>query len=634
MSIKILQDIFDKKGSEFISNLLNLDCRVSEKISSSKFSFEYNGEKLLFFKRDTTNPISKIDRILSKYYDDAIEYIETFTPDTLSGIKPNYRFHFQYFPDNTNIQSYNVIPKNKLVLTHILVKRDDKDLKSEEYVISSKDELYSWADKFGVGYPPIIFEGRLSDKQKDSLMEYIRMSKEDILKKFKTDSFSKFLIGILNPALKPELIDPNSDYKMEGVVFSFGDKNYQVLAKMIDPYFEQMSKTTNVPTEKNDIVSIIFSDIIEFMEQDDRWRKMKLYKIGVNDRYIELISRVYNNFIDNFGHKYETLDLNLPSYLKQPKFDLNLDLIENKKTLLFVNKSVSWKEIYKMFISLFRKKRNKTKEFLSPSIAKYQNNIVDQIYKKITSIDEGNFEEIYETYIEEFSLNDTLNTSNYAIPDIPERLIQKDELILENEESLDSMRIVSFWKRALESNTEEQKVVSGKGVNVVIGKFQPFNNGHMESCKKIYESNKKPIMIFQVHNGVNGESRPFSKDLSEKMLTKIVEDNKMFVGYHIIKNSSQQLINEKLDGKYYPITLAGNENFIRFFKKNQQLNENDDKKIEFIEFKKYINNDKHILNKNIVENIKNDDYLSFKKHTPQCIHGYFSSMKNELNNLK
>lgn len=628
MSIKLLQDIFQKKGQDFIYNLLNLDCKVTEKLSGSKISFELDNNHFIFFKRDTTNPISKIDRLLSKYYDDAITYIESFNDDIKSKIPANQRFYFQYFPDKTpnGILYDSVAPPHKLILTHILVK---DSFKSTEKIITDKEKLDEYATLFDVGKPPIIFTGKLSNKQKDQLMDYIRMDKEEALKKFKTTSFSLFLVSILNPDIKTKTFSSTED-RIEGLVFSFGDDGYQVLAKLVDPYFNEMKNSTNYPTEKNDMISIIFSDIIEFVEQNDFWKKIKLNDMGINERYIELISLMYNKFIDDFGDRYQDIDLNLPDYLKQSKFDINIDLIDDERTLLFVTKSIPWKEIYKMFLVLFRKKRNKTQEFLSPHLIKYQNNIVDQIYRKITNLEENNIE-VFEEYIQEYSiLNNTKDTHIYSIPDIPERLIEKNVLIEENDENLNSMRIISFWQKAFNSPKNEQVEQKGKGVNVVVGKFQPFNSGHMEACNELYDSNKKPIVLMQLHNGKKGESRPFSKELSEKMLNNIVNENSIFSECHIINNISENTINEKLGDNKYPVKIAGNENIVKYFKKSQQLNENSGKKIEFTELKKYIINEKQILNKNIVETIKNDDYMTFKKYVPECNQNYFIEMKNEL----
>ena len=68
------------------------------------------------------------------------------------------------------------------------------------------------------------------------------------------------------------------------------------------------------------------------------------------------------------------------------------------------------------------------------------------------------------------------------------------------------------------------------------------------------------------------------------------------------------------NNKIFPIYLSGDG---KFFHSIQEL-------------KKYIINEKQILNKNIVETIKNDDYMTFKKYVPECNQNYFTEMKNEL----
>ena len=245
---------------------------------------------------------------------------------------------------------------------------------------------------------------------------------------------------------------------------------------------------------------------------------------------------------------------------------------------------------------------------------------------KISIIRESDSSE-FEKYSSEFSEeNNNTYIQNYSIPDIPERLLEEESINEGVEENINLMKFMSFWQNALRPSVDTPKENSGKGINIVIGKFQPFNNGHLDACKEIYATNNKPIIIIQVHNERKGDSRPYSTELSSELLNEVVNSHDIFGGAGIVKKCNMGSINELLDDKYHPLTIGANENYVRHLR-----NSINDKNIELLELKKYIDEDsKLILNKDINEIIKNDDYLTFKERVPECLHNFFEKMKQEL----
>ena len=76
-----------------------------------------------------------------------------------------------------------------LILTHIIV-RDE--FGEATRTIQDKIELDEWAEKLGIEKAPIIFQGKLNDDQKMSIMDFLSTPLMDLKNRFKTESFSKY----------------------------------------------------------------------------------------------------------------------------------------------------------------------------------------------------------------------------------------------------------------------------------------------------------------------------------------------------------------------------------------------------------------------------------------------------------
>ena len=66
--INHLYDIYNKKGSDFVSQLFSQFVTINEKMDGSAFSFERDKEtgNFKFYRRDQRNPITLVDRTLMK----------------------------------------------------------------------------------------------------------------------------------------------------------------------------------------------------------------------------------------------------------------------------------------------------------------------------------------------------------------------------------------------------------------------------------------------------------------------------------------------------------------------------------------------------------------------------------------
>ena len=200
--ISHLQEIFKKKGKDFINRLFDSYVTVNEKLDASAFGIEKDpvSGAVLYYKRNTDAPISKIDRTLMRYYETPISHFDGLSEEVKTKIPPGWRFGFEYFVNHQpQYIAYDRVPKNNLVLSYIHVKNGLGDVVR---TVQDKQSLDEWADLLDVERSPIIFQGKLSDDQKVAIMEYMDTPAANLTSKHKTNSFVKFVISVLNPSMK------------------------------------------------------------------------------------------------------------------------------------------------------------------------------------------------------------------------------------------------------------------------------------------------------------------------------------------------------------------------------------------------------------------------------------------------
>ena len=514
--IKHLSEIYKKQGNEFLNDLFGKEVTVSEKLNGMSFSFERNpfDGTIYFYKRDQNNPISKIDRVLMNYYDEPISYIKNLSEDVLNEIPSGWRFGMEFFVNNSPVVlSYQRMPKNGLVLTHIVVKNQFGDI---ERTIVNKDELEYWADLIGVERSPIIFQGKLSDEQKVAVNDFIN-SPNDVLKKnHGTESFAKYLITVLNPELDKSFLHDSLEEPIEGVVFRFGaldGAGESFTAKILDPIFSDITRQNNLKKTSffpNDIYGITILEVMNFI-LDEGIDSFTYEGEDPNDKYISYICSVFNSFIEKNGEKYLGLDFQEPDYLKQTENDINLDLISDDKTRELLNDDESYQSLFRLILSAFRKLKKKPGGFFTQGAVEQFNILVREISEylnrknivvesMIPTFDQ--FRKEKKVFVpQEEPESDDEEEVEQEVEEIPveaeeEEKEEFEEIEVGPESEVDP-EIVNRIKSIL--NTDHHREIPStddNSVNLVIGKFHPFNNGHLKLIKKANQHNGLPVCVF------------------------------------------------------------------------------------------------------------------------------------------
>jgi hypothetical protein len=658
--IKYLTDIYEKKGKSFIESLFNKNLTVTENLDGPSFSFErdFTGDNISFYKKDQDNPITKVDRILMRYYEKPISYIESLSLEITDQLPKGWRFGMVYFPNKKPVRiEYDRIPKNHLVLTHVVVRDEFGDIIKN---LQDRNELDEWADKLGVERSPIIFQGKLDRDQKIAIMDFLSTPLADLKNKFQTSSFSNYLISILNKKVERTTLGKDLQGEIDSLVFRFEDedgKEETVLAKMVDPIFHEINRSRKVTQTSyfpSDVYSLCLIDVMNFILETG----VENFMAEGNDpeeRYISFVFDVFKKFVYEEGEKYVGADFQKPEYLKTEGFEINKDLITDEEILKSIEDDEVYIDILQMILNSFRKLKRKPHGFFTEGLIQQFNMLVEDIasyinakkkdlveeslgvpsfvwFKKVGSkfnpimSDEDEIDEL-EEIIEGSSSGDVLPLNESEIP----------ETITEDEKKEDASEFFSFkdFKKVVATHKEKKKIKilneNNQKVNIVIGKFQPFNNGHLKMCTRLKKENNLPVFLCVVHPGSEpGSKYPFSEDLIKKSIGALTsENNKLFAGYEIIpSNLLEDALNAVVKHANPASICIGERDFENMILQREWVRNKYDLEggdIEIYKTPQWSNNN------DIRTYIKDGDFQQFKSKVPKSVAVLFNEFTKQIN---
>lgn len=373
--INHLKDVYNEKGMDFIKNLFSKHVYVSEKIDGSRFAFKRIESELIFYKRDANTPINMVDRIVMSYYETGISHIESLQIGT---IPENITFGFEYFA-NSNPGSivYDKTPKNSLILT---------DITENGKLSTNLDELITYSNLFKVSPPPIIYNGRLNDTQIEQLTEFLSAPWEELYSKFKTQSFTTYIISILNPKLKNTALNIGISKPIEGIVFSFDNGDHFINTKVVDPLYTQKAREiakgrfTPQVKEDNSKLKWIMKDMISFIKTDATF-DIK-YKSDISDmKYIELLCTIFHKYYILNYSKFKTMPTKKGDTILQ--LDVNYDLISPARLRILLKSDNRVKMVFKTFMASFGKVRKRGNRVLDKQMVTDVNFYISR-FKELT----------------------------------------------------------------------------------------------------------------------------------------------------------------------------------------------------------------------------------------------------------
>lgn len=581
MAIKNLYDLYQQKSSDFIEKLMNSNVVIDDNVNGSFFSVKKSLDGWVYYKKGSQ--ITLIERTISRFYEDAIKIFESIPEEKRESIPDNIIFVFKYITEGNSNELR--IPKDILKLTHIYDITRNQNLNDIE-------TLNSWADTLGVGRPPILFNGILNDEQKEGIMSFVYTNQAELSKRFKSESFTKYILSLLNPEYESNGID--------SIVFRFTDENdEQILAKYIDPLFYDIS-STNAKQEaprQNDSASIIIVNLMNFIDsyQVSELSSVVHTELPYEKNYVALMNKVFLDYIKINYADLVDYKIYVPEHLAMEINDVNYAFIENQEVVDIINMNETFKEIYRILLNFFKKKRKKTNSVFSEDICKMFNALIEKLQKVVLG------KSVYEKYYPSFN--------EFAG-------------LISEEFNFNSMRTIEPMSR-FATHTKR------KAVNVIVDYFQPITNKHLAVANTLKNKNKLDTLFILIENKNICKTRPFSTDTAKKLISKVASDgkNECIAGVVVIDEPNIDNMLRSICLEYIPILWAASKSKIDEYKlqmeyaRKRSTRYNIGKRFKLIVAPE-------LSDRRILDFIETRNFVEFKKEVPKVLHSEFYNLVN------
>jgi hypothetical protein len=367
-----------------------------------------------------------VDLAVQKYYNFAYLYLHSLPDYVTNLLSPSWWFCFEYFPDKQPAHiTYNRLPKNNMILTCIV--------KGSRYFYNI-DEIFEYAKLFDVEPLPILFKGTLSPKQIEVISLFLSTSEEDLKFVFGETNFAQFFYKILNPLTRASFLMKNGNYNenLEKIIMKIeGDTNYTF--EILNPLYQKIIKDNT--TEHLQIYTLILTNFLEFCQLNDI-RKYKPSNITKDKLYVDFISLLFNDYIENMKDDIIEWNFVIPSFFREDKFKINYNLLNNKTTLKHIKSNSKIEYIFKIILNSFNKKKKKVIGIFTEESLIAFNNLVDKIDTILDTLLQAN-KEYFSQQHNLLNFSDYFDTKN--VVDTTGR-IYLDDKDLKDKESQDSSK--------------------------------------------------------------------------------------------------------------------------------------------------------------------------------------------------
>lgn len=591
MALQDLRTYFKETNRTEFMDMLKNKCVVTEKIQASSFHARRGDTGYEFYKSGLKTPMSRVDRTIVKYYENAISHFNSI-PDSVKAEMPmDWKFGFDYMTSTKTVDvEYDNLPKNHLILTHIQV-LNPTDPTQVKKVIRDPKVLERWATMLDVNSTPIIFEGILASNQKEELIRLLEMSDDSFESKFQSEPFTRKVYNIFNKHLSRTTLNEGLEAEIDSLVVSF------VEGKKIKGF--KLSRKLNVIEEEreaSDMYQISILDLVEYLS-DYNIEGMDVISEENDLRYLEIMSTIFNDYIGENAVRYIGADFDSAGFASKPGFELNKGFLTNEKTIELVsNQDLS--ELFKIMLGSFRKKRTKETKIINADLMAQMNEIVSKIEDRIMMKQEESSIMTYNTFM-------------------------KAEKIQSQVSPIEEAFTVKF---------EEQ---GKKPVNMFVGRFQPFTLGHAKVIDRIHKENGYPVVIFLVKakkkKKEDGFKRPYSEEMQVKMLNQLKAKYPIEEVF-IVNSAAIDVMFNMMRPKYEPVLWGTGSDRMKVYgyqvdndKYRGLLGVRDD--FSLFEIPR---TGKNISATQVRNAMLDDDIALFKKLVPKEIHSMYDELKTTL----
>lgn len=600
MALKKLREHFQDTNINAFHKLLGNRVMVVEKISAPSFYVRRNEGKFEFYKSSNSEPLTRVDRTMMSLYEVAIKHIQSLSPTAKDQLPNDFKFGFDYLPEvSVSEFNYDEVPHNNLILTHIQQLTEAGKVKK---TIIDSAIINKWAKTLDVQAQQPIFDGMLSQDQKKALLELLQMNDKDFSSSFdyliETDnatSFTKEIYRIFDANSTKSVLQKDLESEIDGLILNF------VEGKKIQSYKLEdfIRKPLNEGRESSHIYQITIADILEFVSTYD-FSEIQLTEERADERYIELMSVVFNEYVAKNSSKFIGVDFESAEFATSESFKLNTNFIKNEKTVRHVSNEIL-AELFKITLGSFRKPRTKSSDILNDQMIEQLNSMVKKINQIVLAE----------------------NTNENSIQDFKNFMLHN--------------RIVSNVN--LSEGLNVKYAEHGKEpINIFVGRFQPFTLGHAKVLETIHKENGHDVIVLLVKSKnpkrKKGDefSKPYDADLQIEMFNNVKKQYKFLKDIVIIPTGGIDTIFNALRPKYEPVLWGTGTDRLKSYGyqvNNDVYRDELNVRSDFGLFE-IPRGDENISATKVRNAMLDGNEKAFKSMTPKSIHPMYSTLKSQL----
>lgn len=592
MALQKLRDFYQSCNSNEFNDMLNNKIVVTEKIAAPSLFIRRGLNGFEFFKNGTSEELSVIDRTLVSLYETAIKYFQSLSPETKQSMPIDWKFSFEYMPeDGVASINYDTLPLNYLILTHIQALGENGKARK---IITDSQVLNKWATTFGVQPPSVLFDGMLNAEQKIKLLDLLSLSDSQYKQQFDVKSFTREAYHVFNSSLVKSALNNNLDKEIDGLIVSFVDST-KIKTFKLEAFDRDVE--TKEDRESSHMYQITIVDLLEFLNGFN-FDEIELSEENSELRYIELVSAIYNQYLNQNAFKYIGAKFDSANFSTVESFQLNTNYIKNETTLKYLENSVL-AELYKIILGSLRKKRTKETSIITGLVFTQINEIIDKIEQKI--------------FVESTDENHVHDFKNYIVHD----------------KVANSQKITEALKIDYPEQGKEK-------VNIFVGRFQPFTLGHVKVLETLNKQNGYPVIVFLVKSKTvkkeDAVKRPYDVETQIEMFNNVQSEYKFLKQVIVVPSAAIDVMFNELRPNFEPVLWGTGTDRMKAY----GYMVNNDKYREDLgvlpEFGLYEiqRGDDDISATKVRQTLIDGNSKEFDKMTPRSMHSMFLTLKDKL----
>lgn len=600
MALQKIREYFNETNRENFIEMLKHRVLVTEKVAAPTFLFRRNINGFEFYKSATAERLNMIDRTIISLYEMAINHLQSLSKDTKAQFPVDWMFGFEYLPETKASDIvYEITPTNNLILTHIHQLSEGGKVRK---TINDPLILNKWAKIMDVQTPPVIFDGYLSQEQRENLLELLAMGDREFADSFDyltetadKESFTKAIFKIFNPSITATALNSNLESEIDGLVINFIDGKTMKSFKLED--FLRAGAEKRDMRASSHTYQIAVTDFLEYVTMYDL-DDVTIEEEHADYRYLEIMSVLFNGYIDKNSSKYIGVNFESAEFSTAQSFRLNSKYIKNEKTLKYVDNEIL-SELLKMILSSFRKKRTKATDLIDEDTLARMNDFIDKINQKI--------------FVENTDENAVYDYNNFMLHNKIKASVNLNE---------------ALTVKHMEQGKEP--------VNMFVGRFQPFTLGHAKVLETMYKANGYPVVVFLVKSKTvkKGDefSRPYEENTQIEMFNKVKKQYPFLKEIFVVPSAAIDIMFNEVRPKYEPVLWGTGSDRMKaygYMVNNDSYRDQLNVRADFALFE-IPRTDDEISATKVRNAMLNGNEKEFQSMTPKAIHPMYNELKSKL----